>query len=388
MKALLWSGILAGFCGIVGASGVEGQMPGPVAAQGCTASEGSVAVSGKQILRDGKLWIPHGFYQIAFEVPPGELPKQKRFWTIAANNYTPDEYSQMRQFGADSVRIQVAQDGMDPQGQYFTPEFRDRAIGAICAARGAGLTVIVSVQDEPQTGARDVATDLPSYATQRVWRELAPVFGQDRGVLFELFNEPHIGRQADVPVSTADWQAWASAMNDTIHLVRTLGASNVLVADGLEYAEELAGAPQLDDPLHQVIYAAHPYAHNEADQTEAVWKNKFGDFSQTSPVMISEWGIGYFCNSNTATAARKLLQYLQDRGIGLEIGSWDWASSGFGSAIYDFPNDQVSSFVLSAGEQSCHPVPGQAIPYIPSGYGPGKLVESWYQTGTAPAEIQ
>jgi hypothetical protein len=52
---------------------------------------------------------------------------------------------------ADSVRIQIAQSGMDPQNALFTPNFRGRAIGAIRSARAANLTVIVSVQNEPQS---------------------------------------------------------------------------------------------------------------------------------------------------------------------------------------------------------------------------------------------
>ncbi len=387
MKFLLWGVVLAGVGGLLDVSALKGQVPDPAATRGCAASNGNVAVSGNQILRDGKPWIAHGFHQIAFAVAPGELPHQLSFWTVASENYTPDEYTQMRELGADSVRIQVAQNGIDPQGAYFTPEFRDRVIGAIQAARATGLTVIVSIQNEPQTGAPDTANDLPSAATQRVWRELAPVFGQDCGVLFELFNEPHIGRTLVYPVPAADWQTWAAGMNELIHLIRVLGAGNAVVADGLYYAEELSGAPALDDRVNQVIYSAHPYAHNEADQTEKVWKKKFGDFSRTSPVMISEWGIGYFCNSDTASATMKLLQYLQDRGIGLEMGSWDWASAGFGSAKYDFPLDRTSSFVLPPGQQYCHPVPGHRIPYIPSGYGPGEMVKSWYQSGIPPKTI-
>ncbi len=390
MKSFLWSVVIAGLSGLLCASGLAAQVPDPVTSttRGCDGTEGSVAVSGKQILRDGKPWIAHGYYQIAFEVPPGELPHELPFWTVASENYTPAEYTQMRQVGADSVRVQVAQDGMDPQGSFFSPEYRDRVIGAIQAARAAGLTVIVSVQNEPQTGAPDTPTDLPSHATERVWRELTPVFGQDCGVLFELFNEPHIGRKLVYPVPDADWQTWAAGMNDMIHLVRALGAVNAVVVDGMDYAEELSGAPPLDDPLHQVIYGAHPYAHNQADQTETVWHKKFGDFSRTSPVIVSEWGIGYFCNADTASSTMKLLQYLKNHGIGLEIGSWDWASAGFGSAKYDFPLDRTSSFQLPAGEQSCQPVPGRLIPYIPAGYGPGEMVSSWYQTGIPPTTIK
>ena len=55
--------------------------------------------------------------------------------------------------------------------------------------------------------------------------------------------------------------------------------------------------------------------------------------------------------------------YLQEHGIGLEVGVWDWTSGGFGSARWDFPSPKVSSFT----GLSCHQ----------KGYGLGKVVESW-----------
>ena len=74
-----------------------------------------------------------------------------------------------------------------------------------------------------------------------------------------------------------------------IAIVRRLGAKNVLIADALAFAEHMNGAPKLNDPLHQVIYAAHPYAHNAAGQTESDWNDKFGDFAKKNPLLVSEW---------------------------------------------------------------------------------------------------
>jgi hypothetical protein len=35
----------------------------------------------------------------------------------------------------------------------------------------------------------------------------------------------------------------------------------VVFVDSLVHAQQLAGAPSLFDPLHQVLYSAHPYAN-------------------------------------------------------------------------------------------------------------------------------
>lgn len=379
----LCCGLALGLAGCGGGSGSSGGTPSAV-------DPGSVAVSGNQLVRNGTPWIAHGFYQIAFEVPPAELANQKPFWATAQQNYSAAEYTQMKQFGADSVRIQVAQPGMDPANtSFFSAAFRDEVLGAIRSARAAGLTVIVSVQDESQTGDPAADTALPSDATQRVWQTIAPAFATDRGVLFELFNEPHIGKQATVPFPPADWTTWAAAMNRTIQTVRSAGAQNVVIADGLQFAQQLSGAPVLDDPLHQVAYAAHPYSLVAGDQSSAVWDEKFGTFAATQPVIVTEWGIGYYCDPDTPQATVDFLQYLQAHGIGMEAGAWDWASAGFGSAIYDFPAypAQVSSFLTPSGTTSACRANASAPGYL-AGFGFGKLIQTWYQSGTPASQVQ
>jgi endoglucanase len=327
------------------------------------AVRGEVEVQGKELLRDGRRWIPHGFYQIAFEVAPGNLGRADHpFWATAYNKYTPEEYVEMRKSGADSVRLQVAQAGADPQSKLFDRAFLDKAMGAIRAARAAGLTVIVCVQDESHVPG-DKPIDLPDGGTRRVWKEIAPQFANDRGVLFEILNEP---RPAPNP---QNWKRWKAAMTETIQTVRETGARNVVIADGLGVGQVIDGAPLLHDS--QVAYASHPYALKKSgkyDQTSKAWDAKFGNFSGRAPVIITEWLSGaYFCNADTPESTVKFVQYLQEHGIGLEVGIWDWAPEGFGSARQGFPNSTVSSF----NDHSC---------YQP-GYGLGRVVQTWYTTG-------
>jgi len=71
----------------------------------------------------------------------------------------------------------------------------------------------------------------------------------------------------------------------------------------------------------------------------------------------------YFCDADTPESTVQFVQYLQEHGIGLELGVWEWTSGGFGSARRDFPSPKVSSFT----GLSCHQ----------KGYGLGKVVDSW-----------
>lgn len=328
---------------------------------------GDVMVRGNQLMRDGQPWIPHGYYQIAFEVAPGNLSKADHpFWATAYNNYSPREYSDMRSAGADSVRIQIAQLGADPQSSLFDRSFLEKAIGAIRSARAAGLSVIVCVQDESHV-LGDKPIELPDDGTRRVWKEIAPLFAHDRGVLLEILNEPRPEPNPE------NWRRWSASMNKTIRMMRDMGAENVIVADGLGVGQVIDGAPLLQDD--QVAYASHPYALHPEGQTRKVWDAKFGNFSRRAPVIITEWlSGGYYCDADTPTSTIDFLQYLNRHHIGLEAGTWDWAPAGFGSARWGFPKGRSSSFV----GLSCHQ----------PGFGMGRSVDNWYATGVPPASPQ
>lgn len=85
-------------------------------------------------------------------------------------------------------------------------------------------------------------------------------------------------------------------------------------------------------------------------------------------MIITEWiSGGYFCNADTPESTVQFVQYLQEHGIGLEMGLWDWAPKGFGSIRQGFPNARFSSY----GGLSCHQ------PF----YGSGGVIKTWYTTG-------
>jgi endoglucanase len=179
------------------------------------------------------------------------------------------------------------------------------------------------------------------------------------------------------------------SMDRVLTEVRALGAVNVVVADGLVDAQQLTGAPQLNDPLNQVAYASHPYATSQPQQTKASWAQKFGDFAQTAPVIITEWGVGYFCDSDTPESVVKFLHYIQNQGVGLEAVAWDWDLYDFASAVQGSPSVIFSSLLTLAIPTGCSaannnmPGHGQGPG---TAYGPGKMVESWYLTGVIPSK--
>lgn len=337
-----------------------------------------VTISNNQLLRGGTRWTPHGYYMIAFEASPTHIDPKEPWWNNAYVNYSTSEFAAMKAAGADSVRLQVAQPGMDPANQegLYSQTYSDAAIAAVKAARAAGLNVILSVQDEPQSG-ETIPETLPNDTTQRVWTVLTKSFYNDKGVLLELFNEPSLA------ATPSNWLAWQTAMNMTIQTVRSLGSQNVIVVDGLASAQALTGAPALTDPMNEILYASHPYVNQEEGEqgfTQTAWDQKFGDFAATHPVLISEWGEGYFHNANTATETLAFFNYLQGKNIGLEAGIWDWIGANFATVQVNYPTATAFSTYLQPD--------GTLLPNSSPGWGPGKTIVSWYTTGNVPLSLK
>lgn len=358
---------------------------------------GQVSISNGKLTRNGVAWTPRGYFQVAFEA--GSNVQQADFEANANAGYTPQEYSDMVAAHADSVRLMISQPGADPQDSLYDPTLVPKVIAAIKAARVAGLTVIIGIQDEKVVG-RATRSGLPNDATMRVWDQLVPSLASDKGVLLELYNEPDITaaqnpNPADLmqspdttlavaesqTISPAEWQQWADAMNKIIARVRQDGATNVLVADGLDRAIVLTGAPSLTDTLGQIAYAAHPYAFADSDETTAFLDNSFGNFAASHPVIITEWGQGYHCSALDPGFLITFLNYLQTKGVGIEMGTWDWGSAGsFGNARYNFPAAPVFSRFYDNGEfQRC-----TSSTVTTGKRGPGLTVNQWYTTGNIP----
>jgi endoglucanase len=341
-------------------------------------------------MRNGVVWAPHGLNCIAFVASP--LVRTGAFGA-AYKNFSATELAAMKAWGADTIRFQVSQAALDIQDptspSLYDPSFLGEVVAGVTAARAIGLNVIVSVQDESGTG-EATPTPLPNPGTGRAWEALAPAFKGDNGIMFEILNEPEPNHTA------ANWALWAAAMNNMVTIIRNAGATNVLIADGLNYAEQLDGAPTLADPLNQVAYGSHPYAHSIDDQTVngngmpfKGWDAKFGNVSVSSvaPVIVTEWSLEndiaatngnntfQYCDSGSNQAGLNLLDYLQGKGIGLLAFS------------YDLPNQpmlpRTGRVMLDLNGT---PSTLANVTCSDSTFGVGTIVQTWYRTGAVPAK--
>lgn len=330
---------------------------------------------------DGNIWLSRGVTMQAFVRPLAMLqadPNASGAAQIlnARMNFGQTELEAIHNFHADTLRFQISQPALDANSSLYDPNYLGDVINGVNVARKAGFVVMLMMQDEAITGDTG-STRLPTAETQSDWDILIPYFGADRGVVFELYNEP----SAD----PNDWRFWlnggqlpgqsepAIGMQSLADHVRAKGAQNVLVLDGLSYAHTLEGVPAVTDALNRLVFAVHPYQNSSLDESQ--WDAQFGIPSKTMPVWADEWsapeGIALGLGPQTHyQVAVDLLNYLRVHGISLCTGAFDvppfvvqevpgWAltdydsttaKKGSGTLVYnDFVANYTRQLTLSDG---------------------------------------
>ena len=313
-----------------------------------------LGVDGAQLLRDGKPFLPRGFNMVGVLAPDGctnppSVPRNAR------NAFGQAELLAARDaWSANTVRFQVSQGGLDPQDPMFRQSYVDRVKAGVQLARSLGLVVIVSMQDQFYS-CGDVHP-LPSAATLRSWSTLVPVLKADPNVMFELFNEPQN------EATSAGWAQWknggtsplsnlgvpAVGYQQLVNHVRSLGATQVLIADGANYAGKLQGVPLLTDTLSpaRLMYAVHPYYFHIADNATLAadqnnWNTRFGYLTATHPVIATEWNANSdTCKVGTEARIPDFFTYLQGHRIGLLGHAFDVP----GTLVKDLTTWQPTTF--------------------------------------------
>jgi endoglucanase len=331
-----------------------------------------VTISGNVLMKDGVQWTPKALQLNAFVASPSVAAG---VYLQASQHFTLAELTALQTWGADTVRFQIGQPEMDPQSTLYTTAFVAQVQSAVAQARSLGLNVILSVQDAAATGETSPAS-LPNAGTIRAWTTLSTVANGDQQILFELFSEPSLS------ATTANWTAWQSAFQAVITAIRSAGATNVLLADGLQGGTTFAGAPVLSDTMGRTGYAVQPWFFANYHTTSA-YDTAFGNLAATSVVVATAWstldGGGYseYCGSTTPTDAQTLLNYLLAKKIGVTGFAFDDPGYGanlnlIGSIVQDL-NGTPTTF--AGGAKVC----GDA------GFGPGAMMQTEFKTGVVPA---
>ena len=170
------------------------------------------------------------------------------------------------------------------------------------------------------------------------WRDVALTFKDDRGVIFEPFNEPFPGRNLD---TNAAWDCWrdgcedaelwvsrtevsgtyrAAGMQTLVSAIRSTGAEQLILLGGVQYSNGLSQwlARKPADPLQNLGVAWHAYNTNSCF-TEVCWNGVPAEVAAQVPLVATEFGQND-CMNGFVTP---LMQFLDQHGSGYLAWAWN-----------------------------------------------------------------
>ena len=182
--------------------------------------------------------------------------------------------------------------------------------------RSNGMYVIIDLHWSAPGGA--VALSQQPMADEdhsiAFWSDVAATFRTDLGVVFDLYNEPFLYATYMQGSSPSSWSCWlagcmlsqyltgghpytrplawrAAGMQELLDAVRATGATNVVLASGLNWADDDSGwlTHRPVDPVRNVAAGWHEYG-GEACSAVACWSSTIAPLARKVPIVVSETG--------------------------------------------------------------------------------------------------
>jgi hypothetical protein len=220
---------------------------------------------------------------------------------VRANRTTDDYRVITTDWSANVVRI-----SLHPGHWRADPDRSlDRLVREVRAARAVGLRVIIDwhaigfpghyfEHPDPAWGLPQDAFVSDETMALGFWDVVARTFGDDPGIMFEIWNEPVV--DGELWHSTGKhWPLLKSLWMRLIEVVRKHSDAIVLVAGGC-WAHDLVNVADdlIDDD--RVAYAWHNYPPWDKGDP-AGWRQSLGGVAMLKPVVVTEWGFCRDCPS-------------------------------------------------------------------------------------------
>ncbi|HXX68199.1 MAG TPA: cellulase family glycosylhydrolase [Polyangiaceae bacterium] len=233
--------------------------------------------------------------------------------SCTGNINAPYEYSVMASWGANVVRLPLNQDCWinSSSNPAYNPSYESTVDQQVQGALAYGMDIILdlhwsdtgnfSVGNTCLTSNGNCAQVMADSNSNTFWQQVATKYKNVANVIFELYNEPHVGSTTP---SASDWGVWLNGgasgtgftvvgMQTLYNTVRSTGANNLIIVGGQNWAFDLSQVPSYaitpmsGQPLN-VIYNTHPYSNKNSG--DSAWESAFGFLTQTYPVIATEFG--------------------------------------------------------------------------------------------------
>jgi hypothetical protein len=228
--------------------------------------------------------------------------------------------------------------------KYAGDNYRRVIQSYVSKLNGAGLYVIIDLHlaapaDEQAHGIIPMtdADHAPDF-----WRSVASFFADNHSLIFDLYNEPHGDITWDCWLNGCDVPSGgtgafnedhppyhAAGMQELVDAVRSTGATQPLMAGGLDYSRTLAEwlSHQPVDPLHQLTASEHNYGR--LAPCGGGCKKAILAVKQQVPVIVGEVGETdcktHYIDKWLPWADRHGLSYLGWTWDAVKPGSWTCA---------------------------------------------------------------
>jgi endoglucanase len=260
----------------------------------------------------------------------------------------------MKAWGVNAVRVPLNEDcwlginGVNPA--YSGATYQSAIAQYVQLLNAAGMYVILDLHwTAPGT---TLATDQMAMPdadhAPTFWSQVAAAYKNNPSVIFDLFNEPFPSSSTTDPPTTAGrWNCWlnggtacglpytAVGMQTLLNTVRATGATNVVMAGGLNYANDLSEWLQYEptDPLHQLAASWHSYNFDSCS-TASCWNSTIAPVAAQVPVITGEFGE----NDCGTSYVDPLMTWMNQQGISYLAWAWTTSDScgGFPSLISDY----------------------------------------------------
>ena len=283
-------------------------------------------------------------------------------------------------WGSNAVRVPLnAQCWLNINGvpaAYSGQAYRDQIRDFVDRINAAGMVAIVDLHwNAPGTNiaySQQVMADAdhaPAF-----WASVAATFAGYPSVVFDLYNEPH-------DISWACWrdgcrtnEGWeAAGMQDLVDAVRATGATNLVIASGLNWAGDLSEwilqAPV--DPLDNLAAGVHIYSFSQCN-TESCWNSTIGDVAKTYPVVSTEIGE----DTCTGTFTSTYMTWADANGVGYLPWAWNTADCRSGPSLITNYNGTPTTYGAAVRAHMTGLAAGTTL------YGFGSLRQSWVSTAS------
>jgi hypothetical protein len=212
--------------------------------------------------------------------------------------------------GANAVRVPVNEQcwlGLPGvKAAYAGPAYRGAIERYVSLLTSRGFAVILDLAGTaPDSETSANQEEMPDQHSVAFWRSAAGIFRNDTSVIFDLFNEPWPDNGAD---TAATWSCWrnggcaessanggaryrAVGLQKLVNAVRSNGARNIVVAEGIQYAETVDQWLQYrpSDPAGNLIASVHVYSFNACSHVRC-YNGAMRRVATRAPLLIGEFG--------------------------------------------------------------------------------------------------